>query len=90
MDLLSLTLFERSDSKVLAILNTFKSTCKTYSEFSSCDLNVGDTKQSVVRTLVADLEQGETTVIGCNVTTFMELGHAPRYSWSVPVFRKSE
>ena len=90
VDLLSLTLYKTTDNTILAILNTYKSTCKTFSEFSSCDLIVGDSKKSVVRTLVADLEEGETTILGCNVTTFLEIGHAPKYSWSIPVYRKSK
>ena len=90
VDLLSLTLYKTTDNTILAILNTYKSTCKTFSEFSSCDLIVGDSKKSVVRTLVADLEEGETTTLGCNVTTFLEIGHAPKYSWSIPVYRESE
>ena len=88
LDLLSLTLFSTADSTVLATLNTFKGTCKTFSEFSSCDLNVGDTRKSSVRTLVADLEQGETMIMGCNVTSFLENGHAQMYTWSLPVYRK--
>ena len=90
LDLLSLTLFRTADSAVLATLNTFKGTCKTFSEFSSCNLNVGDTRKSVLKTLVADLEQGETTILGCNVTSFLENGHAQMYSWSLPVHRKSK
>ena len=90
VDLLSLTLFKTRDNTILAILNTYKNTCKTFSEFSSCELIVGDSRRSVVRTLVADLEEGETTILGCNVTTFLEIGHAPKYSWSIPVHRISK
>ena len=90
VDLLSLTLFRTADNTILANLNTFKGTCKTFSEFSSCVLDVGDTRKSSVKTLVADLEEGETTIVGCNVTSFLENGHAPRYSWFVSVHRKSK
>lgn len=89
VELLSLTLY-RQDNAILAILNTIKSTCKTFNEFSSCDLNEVDQRRSVLRTLVSHLEAGQTTVIGCNVTTFQEIGHAPRYSWSIPVYRESK
>ena len=90
LDLLSLTLFRAADNTVLATLNTFKGTCKTFSEFSSCNLNVGETRKSSVRTLVADLQQGQTTILGCNVTSFLENGHAQMYSWSLPVYRKGK
>ena len=90
VDLLSLTLFRTADNTILAKLNTFKSTCKTFSEFSSCDLHVDNTIKSSVRTLVADLEEGETTTVGCNVTSFLENGHTPRYSWFITVHRKSK
>ena len=88
VDLLSLTLFTIADSSILAIVNPLKNTCKTYSEFSSCHIRAGDTRSSVVRTLVADLKEGESTVIGCNVTSFLDTGHPQVYSWSLPVFRK--
>ena len=90
VDLLSLTLFKMSDNSILGIINPLKNTCKTFSEFSSCEINVGDTRKSLVRTLVADLEEGDTTRLGCNVTSFLENGHAQMYSWSASVHRKSK
>lgn len=90
VDLLSLTLFRMSDNSVLGIINPLKNTCKTFSEFSSCEINVGDTRRSLVRTLVADLEEGQSTRLGCNVTSFLENGHAQMYSWSIFVHRKSK
>ena len=88
VNLLSLKLFRTSDNAVMAIINPLKNTCKTFHEFSSCDINTGDSRKSLVRTLVADLEEGETTVLGCNVTTFLEDGHAQMYSWFITVHRK--
>ena len=90
VDLLSLTLFKMSENSILAVANPLKSTCMTFSEFSSCDISAGNTRQSVVRTLVADLEEGETTVLGCNVTGFLKTGHPQVYSWSLSVYRKRE
>ena len=87
VNLLSLKLFRTSDNAVMAIINPLKNTCKTFHEFSSCDINTGDSRKSLVRTLVADLEEGETTVLGCNVTTFLEDGHAQMYSWFITVHR---
>ena len=90
VNLLSLKLFRTSDNAVLALINPLKNTCKTFHEFSSCSINTGDTRRSLVRTLVADLEEGETTRLGCNVTTFLEDGHAQMYSWFINVHRKSK
>ena len=88
VDLMSLKLFRITDNTVLAITNPVKNTCKTFSEYTSCSLNMGDTRKSLVRTLVTDLEEGETTRLGCNVTAFHEDGHAQMYSWSISVYRK--
>ena len=90
VDILSLTLFRISDNSILAIANPLKNTCKTYSDFSSCDISASDTRSSTVRTLVADLEEGQTTIIGCNVTSFLETGHPQVYSWSLAVRRRSK
>ena len=90
MDLLSLTLFRIPDNAILAIVNPLKNTCKTFSEFASCDIRAGDTRSSVVRTLVAHLEEGQTALLGCNVTGFLETGHPRVFSWSLTVYRKSK
>ena len=90
VDLLSLKLFQTSDNAILAIIYPLKNTCKTFSEFSSCDINTGDSRKSLVRTLVSDLEEGERTRLGCNVTTFLQDGHAQMYSWFMTVHRKSK
>jgi hypothetical protein len=86
----ALSLFKQQDDSILVFLNTYKSECKTFGEFSSCTLVEGDSKKSVVRSLVTDLNEEETTVIGCNVTALMGYGHAPKYSWSIPVYRESK
>ena len=89
-DVLSLTLYKVPDNAVLANVKTFKNTCKTFSQFSSCTITPGDSSQSSVRTLVADLEEGESATLGCNVTIVQENGHPTVYSWSILVHRKSK
>ena len=88
VDLLSLTLFKMSENSILAVANPLKNTCMTFGEFSSCDISASNTRKSVVRTLVVDLKEGETTVLGCNVTGFLKTGHPRVYSWSLPVYRE--
>lgn len=89
-DLLSLTLYRFSDKTVVAALNTLKGTCKTFSEYSSCNLNIVDTKKSQVRTLVSELEEGETVFLGCNATSMLETGHPHVHSWTARVYRRSK
>lgn len=88
VNLLSLTLFKKTDGSVLATLNTFIKNCKTFSEYSSCGLNTGDTKQSLVKTLIADLDQGGRVLLGCNATSFLENGHPRVHTWSIAVYRQ--
>ena len=90
VDFLSLTLFRVSDNSVIATLKTSKNTCSTFSEFSSCAIDLGDSRKSAVRTLVADLEEGERTTLGCNVTSVLKNGHARMYSWFIHVQRRSK
>ena len=87
---LSLTLFKMSDKSVIATLISSKNTCKTFLEFSSCTIDSSDSRKSMVRTLVADLEEGGSTALGCNVTTVLESGHPRVFSWSLLVRRRSE
>ena len=86
---MSLTLFKISDNSLIATLISSKNTCKTFIEFSSCEIDSSDSRKSVVRTLVADLEEGGSTRLGCNVTSVLESGHPRVFSWSL-VVRRSE
>ncbi|KAL8615876.1 hypothetical protein ACOMHN_058943 [Nucella lapillus] len=90
VDFLSLVLYKVSDNSVLATLKTPENTCTTLLEFSSCSFGSRDRRFSVVRSLVTDLEEGETTLIGCNVTSFFKKGHPGLYTWSVFVHRRSK
>jgi hypothetical protein len=88
--IMSITLFKVSSNKAFVYLNTHKSECTTFHDYSSCTINSGDSKKSSVRTLVADLEEDETVYVGCNITTLKGLGRAQEYSWSVAVHRESK
>ena len=81
---LSLTLYSVSDNSILAKLNTGDGTCKTFAELASCELvESGDRRNSVVKTLVSDLGNGEKRSIGCNVTGVVDSGHPKVFSWII-------
>jgi hypothetical protein len=90
IDFMSVTMFRVSDSSVLGTLKTLKNDCQTYSEYASCVIDSGDSRKSAVRTLVADLEEEQTKLFGCNVSVIMKNGHARMYSWSISVYRESK
>jgi hypothetical protein len=87
---LSLTLFRPSDNSVLATLVSSKDTCHTFSEFASCFIDTADSRKSVVRTLVTNLEGEERTVVACNVTSVFSSGHPKVYTWTIAVYRESK
>jgi hypothetical protein len=88
VNFLSLTLFRPPNKDVLASLVTPESTCNTYAEYASCTIDTGDRRKSFVKMLVADLEAGERSVLGCNVTSVNRSGHPKVYTWFVDVERK--
>lgn len=84
----SLVLFRTLDLSVLAYVNPLANECFTYGEFASCSIVSGDTRKSRLRTLAADLEEGEGREYGCNVTSFKSVAHLPTVvTWSVMVRR---
>ena len=87
---LSMTLYTKRDDKVIAKLMSADNTCLTYVAFASCTLiKSGDRRGSVVRTLVSDLEEGESVNMGCNVTGFgYDSSHPQVFSWSKYVKRR--
>jgi hypothetical protein len=88
--LTSLALFRPTDNTALVYLNFVKQECKTFNEYSSCSIDASDSKRSSVKTLLADLREGETLVIACNVTALQGIGHSPRFTWTIPVHRESK
>ena len=85
VDLISMKMFTWRENTLLANLNILRATCQTHGVFSSCHLQVSETKRSSLRILVSDLRAGESTVIGCNVSTFSEIIVAPKYTWLIVI-----
>ena len=90
MKLLSLKMYTISDNSVLAYLNTLTNECVTYGEYASCFIDTISTRQSRLRVLVADLEEGESRGYGCKASVFRSGEEARTSSWSIFVQRKGE
>ena len=74
---MSLTLYRKIDSLkedklVFMETSTGSYSCHTFTQYSSCLNDDGDKRNSVVKTLVSDLEGGQRATIGCNVTAFFK------------------
>ena len=87
MKLLSLKLFTVENNAVLASLNVFSNTCLTYSDYSSCSVDVANTHRSQLRVLVYDLEAGERRRYGCRALALRTSGDEKALVWSVEVWR---
>ena len=88
--LLSLKLYNVADDTLLAYLNTLTNECMTFLEYSSCDIDTSDTRQSRLRVLVADLKEGESRTYGCKTSSFRSTEEAKTSTWSIVVRRNSE
>ena len=88
----SITLYEKTETRKILIHLQFLPTteCKTFTEYSSCDMNTVDSKLSSVKTLISNLKGGEKIEIGCNLTTIQGFGNTKKYFWSVSVLRRSK
>ena len=87
---LSLKLYAASDNSVLAYLNTYSNECITYGEYSSCFIDLTDSRNSRLRVLLVDLESGESRRYGCKASIFRSGEEAKTATWSLVVTRNSE
>jgi len=90
LKLLSLSLYRFSDKSILALLNVYTNNCLTHGEYSSCAIDKSDPRNSNVRVLVADLEEGESRTYGCDVKAFTSRGETTKTTKSIVVTRLSE
>ena len=90
MDLLSLSVFRMSDSAALGTLHVIKNSCFTHSDFSSCSIDLKDSRQSRLRILVADLSEGESRQYGCEASVINAKGRTNTSVWTVVVTRASK
>ncbi|XP_076457322.1 uncharacterized protein LOC143291366 [Babylonia areolata] len=86
--LLTMTLYSPSNvrSNVIATISVVKTKCTTSATFSSCHLDLRDSRASRLRTLVTGLKIGERRSFGCTVG--YEIGGWPKtVTWSVTLMR---
>ena len=71
----------------VASLRPWKDECLTSSSFSSCHVDRRNVRHTRLRTIVsvADLEEHEQRVFGCNVTYSRRDGAMQKLSWSIAV-----
>ncbi|KAL8577615.1 hypothetical protein ACOMHN_036806 [Nucella lapillus] len=72
------------------IAKTVTGQCVTFTEYSSCFLDRGDTRRSSVRVLVSDMRGGEARGFGCRVNSFDSFGDTLTANWTVTVTRRSK
>ena len=87
MDLLTLVIYEVRTNVILAYVNTYKDECLTWDRFSSCQVHIGDSRRTRLRSLVSTKTLPRT--FGCNVT-FSEGGQTRWLSWILVVNESSE
>ena len=90
VDVMSLSLFRTENKFVLATLNAFKNSCFTHTDFSSCYIDVSDSRKSRLRILVSDLEEGESREYGCKANIINTRGETKSRNWSILVSRESK
>ena len=75
---------------MLAHSNPMTKECITFGDFSSCAMDTSDTRNSRLRVLVSDLEEGESRRYGCTASSFGPFGETNVVTWSVQVERNSK
>ena len=88
VDLTFIKLFNYADGEIISIALFTKGTCETFRKYSSCSIFNADSRNSVVKTLVSDLDRRDITIIGCNISTVTRVGQVFTFTSSV-IARKS-
>ncbi|XP_076457960.1 uncharacterized protein LOC143291754 isoform X5 [Babylonia areolata] len=86
-DLFFMAMYRVSDGAVLGKMNLKKKECQTSRVYVSCSGldEGGDSRESVMRMVVADLAEGQSRVFGCNVTALVGGVEMRSLSWSIRV-----
>lgn len=88
--LMSLRMQAISDPSPLASLNVFTNTCMTYTDYSSCVVDIRNTHMSALRILVYDLGVGESREYECVATVLKPSGKASEVTWSIVITERSK
>jgi hypothetical protein len=86
--LTSLQLFRLPESSVVVSLNVLTNSCITFTEYSSCTIDLVNTHRSLVKILVHDLDPGESTAYGCTANAVTSLGNPIWENWKLTVVRE--
>ena len=89
-DLLSMVLYQVSNSELLAIANLRKRSCSTSQTFIACHIDESDSRRSKIKALISDLTEGQSRAYGCNLTSLSSVGQSSIVSWSLVVTRPSK
>lgn len=89
LSLLGIALFTATDEKNLAFVNLKDGDCSTSGSYSACVIDRNDFRNSKLVTLVTDLREAETRVLGCNITSF-KAGKTHLLTWYVHVQQQSK
>ena len=90
VELLSLKLSKSYSNSFLAYMSTYSKECVTYGDYSSCFIDASNSRNSNVKVLVTDLEEGERRRYSC-IASVIRSREEPRIStWSIEVIRISE
>lgn len=89
-DIFTMILYAVPQDTVVAFVNLKKQECYTSESFVSCNIDHSDSRRSNLKTLVADLAEGQTRVFGCNLTAVAARGRTQIYSWKLSVYQPSK
>ena len=84
-NVLLMTLFEHPNDTTVASVNYGNNQCSTSAMFSSCEIDVTNSRKTRVNTLLVDLPYGEVRVFGCNVTFSRAHGRSGFKTWFLGV-----
>lgn len=90
IDILTLALFTAEDNELLAFVNMKTEECLAKGQFCSCHIDKKNSRQTKVKTLVLDLEVGESRLYGCNVTGLKSGTRWQVMSWTISARRERE
>lgn len=76
--------------KVLASLNFGMVKCFTSDTFSSCEITDKNSRSTTLKTLILDLDEGNTRTYACNVTVFEPGGATRIVTWRKTAFARSK
>jgi hypothetical protein len=86
----SLKLYRETDRTVLAHAAPMENSCVTFEEYTSCDIDPASTRNSKLKVLVSDLNEGDSRNYGCTASSYGQFGETNVATWSITVLRNRE